>query len=401
LSVLESDCCMSPSLLSNFCRATFRANPAYELVLREHLLPAEQAILAGLPSDADVYAILRPRTAGLNVQTICADTAYLFRVLHTGGCLPLDVRMRLGNQCNAAIAALVFDRILEIEVAGAFVSGATALRLVSEGSASFVALDRIGQLSLDAVRYGQALSLPESSTLSARLYFYNRLPFSSHWQRTLPSAKAVAQYLGIKPGGQNCRLLYRSWVETSPVMGRWLSWRSIFAVADTSHPYKLYVSPHTAYLCEALEAVLAVFTEMRVPAFKVGKDALSLLRPDKLVAYFAQFQDVHEVAERLHAKLMGMPAHSVPFTAALDAQGLLSWGVDPPRSEYLLARHGMSWRRWITDRLAIALVSAQQAPAKGLEPWQFALLRLEAAGISTTTWTQKEELWERDHEPGG
>lgn len=392
---------MLPSPLSDLSRETFRANPAYELVLREHLLPTEQAILARLPSDADVYGILRPRTAGLNVQTVCANTAYLFRMLHTGGCLPLDVRMRLGNQCDSTIAELVFDRVLEIEIEGAFASGATALRLGSKGSMSVIALDRISQLSLDAVRYGQALCLYDSSTLSARLYFYNRLPLSPRWRRELPSTEAVAHYLRIQPGGQNWRLLDRTWVETSPVQGSWLSWRSIFAVADASHPYKLYISPQSAYLCQALEAVIAVFTEMRVPAFKIGKDAPSILRPDKLVAYFAQFPDVHEVAERLHTKLAGMPAHSVPFTAALDAQGLLSWGVDPPRSEYLLASHSLSWRRWITDRLAVALVSAQQAPAEGLEPWQFAFLRLEATGISTTTWTQKVVLWERDHGLGG
>src|SRR5207248_2006408 len=91
----------------------------------------------------------------------------------------------------------------------------------------------------------------------------------------------------------------------------------------------------------------------------------------------------------------GMPAHGVPFTAQIDAKGLLSWGMDPPHSEHLLPWQGPSWRYWITDRLAGALISANRTNAREVKPWQFALERLQLEGIDTTTWLPSASLWEQ------
>jgi hypothetical protein len=92
--------------------------------------------------------------------------------------------------------------------------------------------------------------------------------------------------------------------------------------------------------------------------------------------------------------LTGFPAHGVPFTAAIDASGLVSWGVDPPRSEAIVAwQERESWRLWVTNRLAAALVSARNARSDGVEPWQFAIERLRLAGVDPDSWTPTEILW--------
>src|SRR6185369_3495174 len=127
-------------------------------------------------------------------------------------------------------------------------------------------------------------------------------------------------------------------------------------------------------------AVLAGL-EDRGGHFKIGADAAGLLRPDKIVLYFADQQSLLQVAGALHARLPGVRAQGVPFSAEITGDGLLSWGMDPPARERVLAWHEPeSWRLWVARRLALAMIAAQAAaPTSGegaLAPAAFALERL-------------------------
>jgi hypothetical protein len=84
----------------------------------------------------------------------------------------------------------------------------------------------------------------------------------------------------------------------------------------------------------------------------------------------------------------------VPFSCELgDRDGLLSWGVDPPRSEHTLEwQERESWRLWLTNRLALALVGAR-LDGGALEPWRYALARVELEGVDTATWAPLGDLW--------
>jgi len=98
----------------------------------------------------------------------------------------------------------------------------------------------------------------------------------------------------------------------------------------------------------------------------------------------------------LKPRLHDCPAHGVPFTAALDDEGLLSWGVDPPASVQLLEwQPRESWRLWLTNRLANALLTAKRAPATATQrsPWQYALDRVRLEGIDIDTWTPSADVW--------
>ena len=92
---------------------------------------------------------------------------------------------------------------------------------------------------------------------------------------------------------------------------------------------------------------------------------------------------------KLGKELDGCPAHGVPFTAEISGEGLLSWGVDPPESKQMLSWQPQeSWRLWLTNRLANALLTARRAnSASGPEPWRYALERLGLEGIDTESWT--------------
>jgi len=177
----------------------------------------------------------------------------------------------------------------------------------------------------------------------------------------------------------------------------WQSRHQQRGLARPKITYKLYVSPLCEFLPEAFGATVDVLTHAQTTRFKVGLDVYGLLRPDKIVAYFGTFEEVQDAADRLQGKLAGCPAHGVPFSAAIAGDGLLSWGMDPPRDQLTLAwQERESWRLWLTNRLAVALLAAKAARSNTIEPWQFAMERLELEGVNTSSWTPVQTIWEED-----
>jgi hypothetical protein len=398
-------------------RGTFRANPVYELVLYDRLAAGERELLADLRRDPDFYGVLRPRVAvpAVGVKAIDRETALLLLTLREPGPLPAYVEGLFGHRAGRAVAQLVADGVLELAAGDGFVSGAGAIHLLSGGEPAEPARDGAGRelgaiaaLSRDALRYAEALPIDEPLRLSARLYGYNRRPLTPAWKRRLPDAAAVRRFLGIEgiaPGAA----FARRWAPLPPSPA-WISWQARGAAArrlPAAGPmYKLYVSPRTEWIGEdgaggtGFTAIAAALAAAGAPQFKVGADAAGLLRPDKIVAYFPDFEALAGAAELLGEALAGVPAHGVPFTAEIAGGGLLSWGVDPPRGEGLpWAGHGQeSWRLWLTHRLARALISARAAspPAAGqagVEPWRFAIERLRLEGVDTNAWTPGARLW--------
>lgn len=427
-----------------------RANRAFELVLFDRLPAAERRALAGLTRDPEHYGVLRPRRAsGLGLKAVDRETALLVLTLARPGPLPAYVRDRLGEAGAAAVVArLVADGVLEIErEPGRFVSGAAAVgegdapaapvaggigaagwigaagdvargaagRFASSGGIAGRGLPaggRLAELSRAALRYGQELASIEGAAdpvrLSQRLYAFHGLPLTPGWRRALPGPAAVRSRLGIAEGGPLRRLLDRHWRELAAAEGEpWLRWHP--AVSRSAAPadvatFKLYVSLAPAALPEGFGRVLAGLAAVGPPAFKVGATAGGLLRPDKIVAYFVSFERLAEAASALAEGLAGAAAHGVPFTSEIAGGGLLSWGVDPPLGAGLGPAWGdgrTSWRLWLTDRLARALIAgvasaagaAGRAAAETMEPWRFAVERLRLEGIDTDSWTPGGGLW--------
>ena len=379
---------------------TFRANPHYDLVLLDRLGPAEQAALVELESRDDTYGLLRPRPeSGLELRPASMEVALLFLTLERPQPLPAYVRAQLGDDLDRSIGRLVLDGVLEIEDEGAYVCGAKAGELVlssrSEGGRG-----RIGEESVAALRYAQELADLPAPLLAMRLYLYGRRPVSPELQRRLPDEAAVASYLGIGPGGTARAALDSGWrAVPSPGERRyWRTWRrrTVGGVTDGQGltPYKLYVSPAIDALAGALGTVAESLAHAPgVSAFKVGADLVGICRPDKLVVYFDRLDDLQRAAAQLEQRLNGCPAHGVPFTAPVSADGLLSWGADPPAPSPVEGESLTSWRMWVTERLAEYLVVARESGAGTIEPWQFALERLRLSGIDTDTWAPASDMW--------
>lgn len=391
---------LMPSLETGLSDVRLRSNPDYELILFDRLAREQQDALRDLQDDPDFYGILRPRAGtSLGIKSVDQQTALLYLTMQQAGLLPQYVQRMLGQSGANAVIALVLDGILEIEHGASFVSGAAAAPLLTDHRSSDGATNRNAALSIEALKYGQALKLDDVRQLSYRLYSYNREPLSPAWHRRLPTGEVVTAYLGLDHDGTIARHLSEQWLALpdGPAQTGWRSWRSR-RHRRTDHQkvatYKLYISPRGEYITEAFAALVAVTHEMKAFAFKIGRDVYGLLRPDKLVAYFTDFDDLAQTAEALRSRLNGLPAQGVPFTAGVTSDGLLSWGMDPPKSAQTpLLKQGESWRLWLTNRLARALVDAQASPIEQMEPWEYALRRLALDGVDTATWAPAGHIW--------
>ncbi len=326
------------------------------------------------------------------------DAALLFLTLETPGKLPRYVRRQFGDNYRQAIAELVLDGLLEIEADGAFVSGPAAhRRIIGDGEAAAGGI--LARRSIEALEYAQALEITDSRTLSARIYGYGRHPLSPQLHRDFPTPAAVSEYLGVHARDATGAILAKSWfaVPSSQPGDMWLAWnsRSIRRRPSASEPtYKLYVSPQPESMRDAFQTTVQVISKMAAPSFKVGGDVYGLLRPDKLVIYFENVDDLQRASSALTDRLHGCLPHGVPFTAEIAGDGLLSWGIDPPRDLSMPGwQQSGSWRIWVTNWLAVALLSAKAAATDAVEPWMFALDRLRLDGVDTTSWIPTPTIW--------
>jgi hypothetical protein len=380
----------------------FRAGTAYELVVFDRLPAEEQAAVAELYADPDFYGVLKPREAsGQTVKVVGRDTALLWLTLQAPGPLPFFVFRGDAEGAVGAITDLVLDGVLEIEDGERFVGGAAAAELLL-GGAGANAAGQLAELSTAALRYAETLGIGDPGTLAARLYAFHRQPLTPAWARRLPDGDAVLAFLDAAAGTPRRRRLDAHWQRAADgETPGWLAFspRGPGRERSGKKTYKLYVSPAVEALPAAFDAALDELGERGGGHFKVGADAAGLLRPDKMVLYFDELDDLLAAASRLEPRLAGIEPHGVPFSAEIAARGLLSWGMDPPRSERLLSwQEQGSWRVWVVRRLAAALIAARVSTEGTAEPsmppWRFAVERLRREGVDVDRWTPSAALWQ-------
>lgn len=360
----------------------------------------EQLALEQLGRDPDCYGVLRPREDGnLTVKALTPETALLLHTLQSPSTLPRYALNPRTGYSDAAIARLVLDGVLEIEDDGKMFSGPQARRVLFGADAPRECQSRLAALSSEALEYAATLRMRDAGALSTRLYTFNRVPASQWWRRTIADAGGVAAYLGLNEA-ESASALNRMWAR-APSPGAstfWISWDSLRAsYADGGVTYKLYVSPSSDKLREAFLPIVKAVAKSGAFHFKVGHDVYGILRPDKMVAYFRDFTELQAAAVELLAELSGCPSHGVPFTAELGADGLISWGIDPPSQGIFEPWVGReSWRGRICNLLAGALVLAQSSGQGESCATRFALDRIRLEGIDTDTWAPQAQFVWRD-----
>ena len=147
----------------------------------------------------------------------------------------------------------------------------------------------------------------------------------------------------------------------------WVQWlRSGAARRDPSRvTYKLFVSPMPADAPRAVAAVTNLLPDSAALGFKIPASLDGLLRPDKIVLYFATFADAVRAGRRIDKALLGVEAHGVPLTGLIGKSAIVSWGIDPPAPTRARQRAVLSWRTWCARAVALAL---ERAATRGAPP---------------------------------
>lgn len=377
---------------TTLCGAHIRTNPRLTFIPFLSLSEQERAGFGSLARDPALQGVVRDEHGAVKVAD--RESTRLFDKLRE----PQRVEGELAGD-ELGLVRLVLDGLIEVKSgAGDFVSGSRAYDIVCDIFSLPEPTTKTARLSQMALQHAQALEIEDALRMSVRLYFYGRFATSPNWLARHPTRESIEQFLHIEPGGTLARKMRRAWraVDLEPPNDGWFLWSSRQPPSGKrSDRYKLYVSPLPESVPAAFSAAADVAEEMGAVALKVGNDAASLLRPDKIVLYFSDLDRVCAAAARLSHELAGCPGHGVPFTAELaGSDGLLSFGIDPPRPEHALAwQDRESWRLWLTNRLAVALLAARR-DGGSLQPWQYALARLELDGIDPSTWVPPTDLWD-------
>lgn len=373
---------MYPQVPWSWLTARLRSSPDFELVPLERLNRAEGERLLELDSSSDLYGLLQPRRNGQK-KIVHRDLALLWLTLREEGIFPHFARQgRSVVEIERELTAWVADGTFEIEIAGRWLTGWAAIQALGLQTPDRAEL--VDRESLLALRYATGLEVNDAGTLADFLYGFGCLPYSSRWYRLLPGHDEVFEYLG--------RPAFPGWQMRFPRTGYpWFSWHRSRRDQRAGPIYKLYVSPRPESLSAAFVVLMEVLARSEAFHLKVGGKARSLLRTDKLVIYLDSFEKLAATAALLAPRMAGLPGHPVPFSSRIDEQGLLSWGLDPPRPASPSPRPDRSWRSWITDRIAMAMVEGRRQAVENLVPW--VCWRLEMDGLDTTSWTPDPGRW--------
>jgi hypothetical protein len=352
--------------LTVISKACFQNNPEYELLP----IASPTNEFSQFQEKSKFSAIIRSKSSGEG-KRICSETENLLMSLKERGTIPKDLFD--SSDLEVVLARFVLDDIIRILWNGQFVGGPSAWSALFEDK--FPELESSSCLSTAALRYAQALRLKDALQLSRRLYTYNCVPITYSWRKRIPDCKAVLQFIG--------------WNATEKHLTHsrgWLAWQAKNWKWQQDKPlYKLYLSPQIIALEDCWQKAIPIFNRSNAVGLKIGADAYGLLRPDKIVAHFESQDSLMETADELGKELHNFPGQGVPFSAALDKIGLLSWGIDLPSANQ------ESWRSWITYRLSTAIIAASRVDLP-IEPWQYAMGRLQLEGINTQDWTPTPEL---------
>src|SRR5262245_18945428 len=168
----------------------------------------EEAVDVGLRGE-QLSGVVDAGHSGLRGSIL--RVARLRRSARAGGAMPVDRRAvaliesleepgRLGGEAAddllAAAAGLVLDGVLEIESDGRFASGPAAHAILF-GDGAAAPSGRLAGLSVDALRYGEALPLTCARTLARRLHGYNHIPLHPRWRSRFGDGAQLEQALGL------------------------------------------------------------------------------------------------------------------------------------------------------------------------------------------------------------
>lgn len=374
--------------------STFRANPEFELIEQGNLNQQELYALADLNNDPEFFGVFRRRDAEVagSAKLAYKEVALLFYFLQNAGELPRYFSLGYDDEVNQTMVKLVLEGIFEIGVDGRFYSGAAAQHFLYDLKERDRAHQHpLSEMSSRAIRYAVQLNETDTPSLAGKLYAYNTLPLFFTPANRLETVEEVEAFLRIGRGDPLNHDLLKAWKKHEPDQKfSWISWsrkRNGYHDTRLNSTYKIYISPVVEDLPEVFEKAARVLTASEAFSFKIGMNREGLLRPDKFVAYFTAFDHLEAAADRLVPALKDYKPQGVPFTAALDDSGMLSWGIDGAADTILKSREGGSWRATVTEKLASSIALSKTEKLGQEESVDFVLRKMMLEGVDPITWT--------------
>ena len=386
----------------------FRLNPAFALVSWRDLSEDQRARLRlALPESENVAIVHAPREAFRPIKALSEDLAWLIAELAPGRALSASLGpawWRSVPELRAILLELVLDGILEVRVDGRFTSGVAALRslLPEESAPAFDAptVEETATQALSREAIQSALVSPRKDPLAVAilLYVFNRIPWSRSWRRRVSDDRALLRLLDLRddgswdgmPRGVVRRMASTRSGPTQEAFHRyWFLWRlSRTPIPRGRSVIKVYFSPYPNALTEVFRAVRRSAPEAGALSMKVARALPGILRPDKLIVYFADPAPALIFARGIASTLKPIAGQGTPFTYQVDpASALVSLGVDPPR----VSAPASSWRLFLTTKLSLAVLDARRTgTAKPLEQIRAYLAFL---GVDSRTWRPLRGDW--------
>jgi hypothetical protein len=260
----------------------------------------------------------------------------------------------------------------------------------------------INSLSQRAIELAYHSASTSQSELSARMYYYNRVPLSMRWMQQFGNEQAVLGFLGLNSDGtwqdmdigitvvDRKRSLHGEISQATA----WRLWRIADAPefdAMSQPTYKLYVSPVLTDLPEVFGFVRGTLRHSGALMAKIGRNLPGLLRPDKLMIYFSGLAEALAYGRHLRVSLTTERAHGVPFTFQIGHTPLVSLGVDPPRNLQKYQAANRSWRIVVTRYLAWAILRTRQIDPDDPLPMIHDLMQQN--GIDPSLWVPTGSRW--------
>ena len=213
--------------MPEFLDLPFRSSPRFRLARFEQLGAVTQDSLRDLMRASDFYGILVPEEdTGFVPKAVSKETALLLYSLGKGSPIP-DYYRAQEEDTEDLVRGLLLDGILEVKRDGGFIGGSEAVESLRGYGTPQLREDAVSRLSLEAIRYAERLHTMDATALSARLYFYNRLPMTADARLRFRAERKVRHVLRLGEGEAVGDLLRSRWTEKRllPPNDGWLMWQ--------------------------------------------------------------------------------------------------------------------------------------------------------------------------------
>jgi len=386
----------------------FRLNPIFKITLVEELTDKQKNAFRRVLTGRKVHSLLHaPREANFTVKALNKPLSEFLEYLREPkkiADLPADYKFELDKDTKQLIVQLVLDGVIEIKFDDSFISGVEAYNKVispsepvgiPEKADELGFIQKISRIALDFV-----LKSPykHPRDLAWILYNFNRVPMHRKRRIQLPDEEAVLKFLDLNEDG--------SWdgmpdaikcvepqgdknSDLAPFFQIWRSWKVNGAKLKRDKVnYKVYISPLPDEMPEVFKIVREKIVDAGANSMKTGRVTSAILRPDKLIVYFSNISDALDFANDMIGETSQFKGQGVPFSFQLfRGNQLISIGVDPP------PKFGLqnSWRRYVTDKLALAIQGADRANVK--DRIKYIRTHMRVFGVDIDEWRTVNKDW--------